>query len=151
MRYRSKRDGAKCSKCTTKTSGQDTTDRSNQNEPCSKDATDSSSSSASTCGTSGVQFSSSNAAAAGAAPGAAAAKDTGNDNRTPMTPLSMAVRPLMAVPGFDGYLMCCRDWPQTKKGTYKTIPCYLSSWSTCCNDILFKKSVILVFKNSNFI
>lgn len=150
MRHRSKREGAKCSKCTTNSrlnnqiSGTDTTGRSNQNEPCGKNATDSSSSastSASTSGASGVQVSGRNAAASEGALGAAAAKDTGNDNRTP-TPLSMAVRPLRAVPGFDGYLMCCRDWPQTKKGTCKTIPCYLSRWLTCCIDIVLKKSVI---------
>jgi hypothetical protein len=50
-----------------------------------------------------------------AAAAAAAGKDA--DDGIP-TPLSMAVRPLRAVPGFDGELTCCRDWPQTKKGEH---------------------------------
>eukprot|EP00038_Savillea_parva_P012793 m.207001 g.207001 ORF g.207001 m.207001 type:complete len:258 (+) comp23537_c0_seq1:89-862(+) len=34
----------------------------------------------------------------------------------PPTEVTLTPRPLMGVPGFEGQLSVCRDWPQTKKG-----------------------------------
>ena len=38
------------------------------------------------------------------------------ENNLPPKPLDMSTRPLGDVPGFDGRLRCCLDWPKTRNG-----------------------------------
>ena len=40
----------------------------------------------------------------------------GCDSSSSPTPLTLETRPLRDVPGFEGNLTVCRDWPQTKNG-----------------------------------